>query len=444
MPRAATLERCAGEGRVTARARWRLGAIIVLALIFALAVTVLLARSGGGVLTVGPRPSTLLLDDRTGRLFVASGEEQAVRVVALPGFTLLRTTRVGIKAPRTGAEPSLLALDRRDGHLFVANESDSTRWPAGTVSMLDSTTGALLHVAFVGGWPESVGVDERLGRVYVTNFSTPTITALDSRRGTVIWTRTLAAGGTAVAPSMAVDTLLGHLLVLLTAPPNVPAAQAGASTLLVLDARSGRSLRSIPVGRYSGGLSLDARTRRLFVLQVLPPRTATLAVLDAGTGRVVRRTPLRGGVDLLVAVERAARLFAYDRLNGTLRVVDARSGALRGTVMVGRWVWTMAADERAGYLLLARIDPARGYDVLILDARSGRAVDQLASPCFPTLVAGDVHRGRALVVSDNPDCQTTAGGWAGWLHRRLLDTAAPQLAASREGHLIVLTPVAHP
>ncbi len=115
---------------------------------------------------------------------------------------VLGTTRVGFA--------TALAVDARAGHVLVANAS------FGTVSLLDTHSGALLRTVEVGGSPAAVAVDTRTSRAFVTGSGTlgsialhhlgkgqlswagewnnTNIAVLDTRDGTVLGTVPVAAG----------------------------------------------------------------------------------------------------------------------------------------------------------------------------------------------------------------------------------------------------------
>jgi YVTN family beta-propeller protein len=153
-----------------------------------------------------------------------------------------------------------------------------------TVSMLDAATGAPLRTIPVGPHPAVAVVDDLTGRVFVVHGRAGTrgtystfndyqqvgVTMLDARTGAVL--RSLPVGGStandfvgqALGTNITVDARRGRVFVI----NQVGVAQADQNhgTISVLDATSGRVLRTIGVGRHPISLTVDESTDRLFVV----------------------------------------------------------------------------------------------------------------------------------------------------------------------------------
>src|SRR5207248_378186 len=84
----------------------------------------------------------------------AAGPDEAVRMVDAATGVVRRVVALG-----QGPGPGGMTLDARRGRLFVTN------YVAGTVRVLDTTSGRLLRTIRVGGSPRRLAVDERTGRV---------------------------------------------------------------------------------------------------------------------------------------------------------------------------------------------------------------------------------------------------------------------------------------
>jgi DNA-binding beta-propeller fold protein YncE len=96
-------------------------------------------------------------------------------------------------------------------------------------------------------------------------------------------------------------------------------------------------------------------------------------------------------------------------------MLDSHTGALVRVVRVGAGPFALAADRRAGRIVVASwgqpVDPRTWYwsldvvgrptagSVSLLDARTGDVVCQVATGPIPVAVAVDEHRGRAVVTN---------------------------------------------
>jgi len=171
-----------------------LGIVVVVA---AVAVGRVASASPGGPFTgsivVGAAPRSLVIDNGTGHAFVANAQDDSVSMIDTTRGTVLRTIDVGGK-------PGALAVDGRAGHAFVVI---SPLTDPESVSMLDSRTGRLLRTTPVGqvaGYGAgAIAIDERRGRVIVTDDYESRVSVLDARHGIVQRTFTVGLDPTGVA-----------------------------------------------------------------------------------------------------------------------------------------------------------------------------------------------------------------------------------------------------
>jgi YVTN family beta-propeller protein len=110
----------------------------------------------------------------------------------------------------------------------------------------------------VGLHPNAIAVDARRGHVFVANAYDGSVSMVEARSGRVL--RTLAV---ALSPwSIAVDQRSDRVLVS-TGKELWPSATPG--RVQVLDGRTGRRLRTVAVGRGPTGLTVDERSGHVFV-----------------------------------------------------------------------------------------------------------------------------------------------------------------------------------
>jgi len=159
---------------------------------------------------------------------------------------------------RVGSFPVALTVTERQGHVFGLNQ-DPRETSLGSVSMLDSRTGRVLSTAPVGCGARTLTVDEQTGRVFVLNAGPTASGALGSN---------------------------------------------GAASVSVLDAATGRVLRTTAVGRGAQALIIDDRRGRVLVaIESFDPPTVQgrlpitegfLRILAATTGALQRTLVVHG------------------------------------------------------------------------------------------------------------------------------------------------------
>lgn len=260
------------------------------------------------------RQGALAVDERTGRLFVASriarGNEptSVVSVLDTASGALLRTVQVG-------RQPKTVVVDAPTGRVFV---TDGTG-----LSMLDARSGRLLRSYLVVAASGPLAVDGRTGHLFVPD-TNGMIDTLDGSTGAVLHSLQIPYSPFAlgVAPmAAAYDSRSSRLFVLRpgivgtrqhpaplaipygnrpSAPGSGAAGQEYLGTLWVVDMARGALLETVSVGKNPAALVLDARAGRAFVLNGgfglwTAPRSGAAPLAESGWRRWLGWLPLLRG-----------------------------------------------------------------------------------------------------------------------------------------------------
>lgn len=281
-----------------------------------------------------------------------------------------------------GPDPNPLAIDAASGRAFIFNRS------AGSVSVLDTVTGALIRTVTVGTGFAWLTVDRPAGRAYLSNGGDDTITTFDARRGTLLHQVTDDAAN---VRGLAVDERSGHVFVGHLGP-----------TLTMLDARHGTILRHIPICNGSFAVVVSQHTGHVFA----KCNDGTTTMLDARTGQILHTTQtlnqLWGGA---VVDEPTDRVFEYSWDMGQIDVLDARTGRHLRTLPFGGDV---AVDEQSGRAFVAPVPPGGPSgplprsEVVALDGWTGRVLRRVPVAAHPQTSAVDPLTGQVVVVSAGP------------------------------------------
>jgi DNA-binding beta-propeller fold protein YncE len=256
---------------------------------------------------VGPNPWTMAVAPTTGRVFVTDAH----------GISMLdaRTGAVARTIPLAGAGFTPLAIDARTGHGFAVRAHGNMfgRPIAGenTVSMLDTTSGALLRMVPDLHGPIAAAVDARTDQVFVAN-QDGTVVVLNGRSGAVV--RTVTISPRVLANGVAVDERTGRVF--------VTSYDQGTfkGHVSMLDGRTGAVVVTRPAGMM-GAVAVAPWIRHVFVLT-----DQGVMMLDAASGRVLRMTAIGSSPTSLVADPRSGHIFVALG-NGRLAVINARTGA---------------------------------------------------------------------------------------------------------------------
>jgi len=256
---------------------------------------------------VGDDPRAIAVDEQDGRVFVANDDDASVSVLDARSGVPLRTTRVG-------PGPRALAVDAPSHRVFVVSAGD------GAVSVLDARSGVLLRTIHLDAAPtygstgsSGLGSGSTTNRVIVPSFgsvavaalggrvfvgSGQAVTVLDARSGRVLRT----VGVTEAVRHLAVDPRTGHVFI------------AGTTAVSLLDARHSWSLRTITAGGHPSALAVDARRGRVLVANMgvtdtngLPTGAGRVDIVSARTGAVLRTVPVGVAPSALAVDERTGR-----------------------------------------------------------------------------------------------------------------------------------------
>ncbi len=266
-------------------------------------VSVLDLRSGTLIDTVnlGTGVTAITVDERTGRVFVASQGPDTVSLLDANSGRLLGTVDLA-------GTPLAMTVDVPLQHLFIDTLNPSVG--RSSVSMFDSRTGALLNTVWLGRYVGAVLSDARAERVLVS--SDGDVYLLDARTGRTL--RRIMNGG----QPLAVDERDGHALIsgqghlrliatrdgAVVGPVTGPSAVDSLSSdavavdettgrvyvatpgrVFVLDGRSGRVVRALSFRETPMGVSVDAAAHRVFIVNSI---TTDVPARRPGRPRLVR------------------------------------------------------------------------------------------------------------------------------------------------------------
>ncbi len=389
-------------GFVRVRTRWRI--IAGIALLAMVGLVAVVSRTQGGLVLrtveLDQRAGDLAVDTSAGQVFAETlrpDGDARLRVFDARTGTLLRTVAVLDHGTAFGIAP-------RSGHIFIAGTATTG---ATTVRMLDARSGSVLRTIPIDTNPSMVVVRERTGRVYVVSGGIgscdqrntcsvldSSVSVLDAATGRLLRTLRVAGGATAIG----VDDRAGRAVV-----TSDTQFGRGSGTISVLDARTGRLVRTISIPMGPGQVVVDEVTGRAFVLAssynpFLPhSNTGRVYVLDTRTGAVVRTLTLPAPpVD--VAVDEAAG-HVFVAVQGPSRLVSFTFPPVGGG--------SGGVTSSGGGAERMSLGPG---EVRMLDARSGAVLRTVPVGVVPTALAVDARHGLILVAAwGSRDSYATSG-----------------------------------
>ncbi len=394
---------------VTALVGLGLGAVVL---------TLISQRPAGPLLAtvaVGPHPSALALDGRTRRFFVLNrGDLDAADQPRGPGTVTVLDSETGavLQTVPVGLNPTAALVDEPNGRLFVANSGTAAPGAAlppgssdgalrlGTVSLLESRTGRLLKTTpALGRGPLVLALDRRHQRLLVAHHGLPS-----DQEGSLAFLD--AQQGTVLG-----EARLGKYPADIAVAPDRDEAFVAnfvSNTISVVDLTAMRVVRTIPLGPEPGTvarLALEMTTGYLIALSYPPrmtgggPPDGAIHLIDARQGRVVRTITLPNPTAL--ALDRSTGQVLVSSAaspTGRLTALDAL-GQVRWSVPIGPSPVALAVDEGAGRLFVAD----RETGLLVLETASGQIRCTLPITGRPVALALDPLTHRLFLVSQQPD-----------------------------------------
>lgn len=341
----------------------------------AVAVSLSVALSAGALLP-GPAAATPVPDLRDvatdpllRRAFVTDRDTAVVSIIDLDHLT--RVAAVG-----TGGSPVAIVSDAVSSRLYVLNDGTP-----GAVSVVDASSGAVLHRIAVGDTPRFLAADLQRGELYASNAASSTLSIIDLRANAVV--ATVPVG---VAPAgIGVDTIRGRIYV---------ANDAGA-TITVIDQASHQAVDTFTVGIHPQLPTVDPRSGRIYVNNAAD---MTVSVLDGASGRLVALLPAGLGSTSGTLSPEYRKYFLPDAGDDTVTVIDIDTNRVAGTVQVGRSPQEASIDADGGVVYVA--NRADGT-ISVLDARNGALLGNVTVPPHPANVAVPAAQDRVLVVDES-------------------------------------------
>ena len=257
------------------------------------------------------------------RLYVPrSGAGARVSVFALDSLTPAG------ELPETSARGA--AADARYRHGFSSSKP---------VAMWDTRTLKLIKTIPVDGRPDGILADDFNHRVYVFSHSAPNATVLDAKDGAVLGTIDL--GG---APEQAVSDGKGRIYVDLEDKDAVAVVDAKTMKVIATYSLNGK-------GGGNAGLALDVKNQVLFVACRTPQ---VMVMLDARDGKYLADLPLGRGCDGAVFNPKTGECFSSQG-DGTLTVIQEKSPTsfvVEQTLTTMPGAKTLTLDRKTGLIYL--------------------------------------------------------------------------------------------
>ena len=370
--------------------------------------------------TVGSGPDALVIDQTTGTLYVANGNDTTVSVVNTTTCNAKNTSGCS-RTPATmqaGSGPSAIAVDQATRTVYVANFNDNT------VSVVNgarcnakntSGCGQTPPTTPVGSAPVAIAINQAVGTVYVANIDDNTLSMIN--KATCNAQLTSGCGQTppvvhvgAEPDGVAVDNPTGTIYESNYADATVSAIDAASCNATTTSGCGTQPAGSLRSGGGTNYVTVDPATGTIYTpnsitafisynsVSVLNGITCN-ALITAGCTRFPATAPV-GGNPLQPAVDDATHtVYVSNSADGTVSVINSAAcnstvtaGCLRSvvaTVPVGNFPAYLAVDEATDTVYVPN---ANDNTVSVINGKS----------CNATVTSGCAQTPPVIAVPGGP------------------------------------------
>lgn|GEM_PF-1573804 len=376
----------------------------------------------------------VVADPGTGHVFAGDGVATSIEMLDTRTGRLLRTVHLG----RIAQMPSVGEAAQR---LYVPVDPGTQPGASGAIVVLDIQDGHRVSTFPVPGDPYSVTSAPCAHRLLVQD-SRATLWILDAQSGKLV--ASYAARGS-LSP-VAVDEQTCRVFVSQTGISGNGALIPG--SIVTLDARTGRQVQSVatPIGSSASAPVIDPQTSRVFVStdeRCLGSATcmAHVLMLDAHSGALLATQVVGREASTLLLDARDARVVVTANDTGSVTTLDARCGRVLATLALGPALGASFLDVARGRLLVTVLGPMNQIgdaigpgDIAVFDIKRAQVVRRVEAGWNPSVQAIDDQTGSSLVIEQGlhllPDepAQSAPDRWSwvpAWLRCHLPFITAP-------------------
>lgn len=258
-------------------------------------------------LPLGNNTQGIATEPVVGKVFVTNFDDGTISIVDMKTLTLDSTEQVG-------SNPRRIVVDAAHHRGWVVRSTT----PGWLITGETMGEGSIPEIA-VGNNPRTLGGNLLIGRMYVTNVDSKTVSVVDTAANKVI--ATLPVGGGAGSP--VANARLKKVYV----------ANSADGTVSVIDETT-LTVKTVAVGAGPQYGAVDGQHAKVYVNNVIDK---TISVIDSTTDGVIKTIPSGAGTTANFGAVSAVypRYYLPNQVDGTLTIVDTDTDTVTKTLTVG-------------------------------------------------------------------------------------------------------------
>jgi len=316
------------------------------------------------VIKVGENPRGMVLNPKEEKLYVALGDEDTVAVISEKDFSVKKIP-VGIK-PRT------LRYSSELNRVYVTNYSSDS------ISVIDGKTDQVIETVSVGKRPSSMVIDSKAYRLYVANYIGDSISAVDLNSNKVIGT----INNLKRPYQLSVDVERKKLY----------ASSYGSDVIFVLDvANSLRLTDTLKSGFSVFDMRFDAKNNRLYTANYTGDSVSLIDLTTKETTNI----PLNDH-PLGMAFDKKTGYLYVQKLSAAISVIDTAAGRIIKDISVGRDPAVIALNEKTEKLYVAN---KKGNSLSVIDIKTNERTHNISDASKAPKVAAKPKLNKTIIYA---------------------------------------------
>lgn len=229
--------------------------------------------------------------------------------------------------------------------------------------------------------------------------------------------RTVIVGG--IPYGLAYDDIMGKVFV----------ANAGSDTVSVISDRNDTVVDTIHVESAPHGIIYDTTTGKVFVANLL---SGTVSVLSDRNDTVVDTVSVGAGPHELVLDPNTGTVFVANRGSGTISAISDKSDRVVATMRVGSGIFGIACDPKDGKVFVTTAN-----STLLALSESGRVLSSVSAGSYPFAVAYDDTYGTVFVTGTGHSLSVLPAGTGGPVSTVRIGASPYYIAEGPGGSMLV-------
>ena len=287
--------------------------------------------------------------------FAVTASGQPATTVTVPILPGVLSGQSPLPAPNQPVPTTPTGLAVNPTYAYVANQKT-----AGTVSVIDTATGAVVKTIAVGSQPSAVAINPATGLAYVTNRGSGTVSVIDTATNAVVGSA-IRVGSSPQDAAVAQSATITRIYVVNNASNNVSA----------IDARNGNRVSTISLGLGNSAptsVAVSADGTRAYVTHRTSTGGGRVSVINTATNTVIATVNVgTSPQDVAVA---GTNVYVANNGSSSVSVINTAANNSVTTINVGTLPTSLAVSPDGSLVAVARDND----NVAVIETRTNTVI----------------------------------------------------------------------